>query len=130
MIDIQDSRWIASKLDAADVARLAWRASVDEYGEVCNAAAILDLRSGRVVYRSWPRDRRALWGASNVLLAVVSAARREDVEAKARRGATMPPSGEVLEEGVVRAAVSRGLDYADIEHQIRHAYEVYGEGAA
>jgi hypothetical protein len=130
MISIEEARWIVRNLEATEVALTTFRKAVGDDGRARNVAAILDLRTGRVEYPSWPRDRRVLWGAANVVLAETTATRREDVEAEAVRGAKIPPSTDVLEAPVFLEAERDGLNMAAIERQLKHAYEVYGEGAA
>lgn len=130
MISVEAARWLVEHLDPAAIARQTWRASAaGEDGRAREAAAILDLRTGRVEYRSWDRERVLLPSARRVVLATTTAARREDVEAGAARSASVPPSDEVVEEGVVRAAAREGLDLADIESQLQRAFEVRGFGA-
>ncbi len=130
MISIEKARWIVRGLEATDVALTTFRKAVGDDGRARNVAAILDLRTGRVRYQPWPRDRRVLWGASNIVLAQTTATEREDVEAEAVRRAKIPPSADVLEAPVFLAAARDGLNMADIERQLRRAYEVLGEGAA
>ncbi|MDP9474933.1 MAG: DUF3656 domain-containing protein [Actinomycetota bacterium] len=130
MISIEEARRIVRGLVAERIARLTWHASVGADGEAYNAAAILDLGTGKVVYHSWRRDLVPVANFSHVVLSQTSATRREDVEADARRSASVPPSDDVVEEGVAQAAAKKGLDMNDIERQLRRAYEVLGEGAA
>lgn len=130
MITIDDARWIVRALDAASIARRTWRASLGPDGEARNSAALLDLETGHVHYRTWGRDRTPIRSARRIVLATTTATRREDVEAEARRGAKVAPSDDVIEEAEVRAAARRGLDQLGIERQLRRAYEILREGAA
>lgn len=109
MISIDDARWIVASQDAAVVARNVWRAAVDEDGEAQNAEAVLDLRTGRVVYRSRQRDRAAVYSSPfNVTLAQTLATTREDV----------------IEEGVVHEAALEGLDIVSIHERLLLAYQL------
>lgn len=131
MISSEEARWIVAGLDAGDLARRVWRASQDEDGEARNAEAELLLRTGDVLVHPWGRNSTLVARpATTIVLATTTATRREDVEAEARRGTKVPPSNEVIEEGVVREARREGLDHEAIERQLRRAYEVMGEGAA
>lgn len=133
MIPHEEARAILSHLDAGDIARRTWRAAAHEDGSACYAATVLDLRTGKIRADFWPRESILPrdWGEI-VVIGVISASRREDTEAEAARGASVPPSADVVEEGVVERARKKGLAWDNIEEQLRRSYGSHGgdQGAA
>ena len=124
MITIEEARYILRDLDAADIVRRAWRASLDAEGESCYAAVVLDLRTARIRIDYWPPESLVLrdWGV--IVLAEITAVRRDDAEAEANRRTKVAPSADVVVEGEVERAAQEGLNWGEIEQQLRKAYQL------
>ncbi len=140
MISVEDARAIIYHLDVSRLARRVWRAAArslategaaslgaDGGAPFRLAAAVLDLHDGTLhvrSYRSWggvemPENLVVLAYADRVLV--------EDTERRVREGCVHPPSPEVIEESIARAADGVGVSWGAIETQLRLAYEVAAE---
>ncbi len=128
MISKADARAIIYHLDAARLARLVWRGAVrnlasEEGASFRLSAAVLDLDDGTIQVRSY-RSRGGLkLDESLIVLAYADRVQVEDTVQRFSEGCEIPPSPEIIEEEVVRAAEDgMGLSWHLIESQLRVAY--------
>lgn len=124
MIAMDDARRILRDTTAEDVARRTWRAAAGEDDE-CYVATVLDLEDGSIRANYWPTLPLLPPSHTVVVLATITAAERNALIAEAGQGTKLEPSAEDLEAEAVRYGTSQGLDWADIESQLRFAYHVH-----
>ena len=129
MISKADARAIIHHLDPARMARQVWREAVRSLASDGGApfrlsAAVLNLEDGTVrveSYRSWggvEMDEHL------VVLAYADQVRVEVTVRRIGEGCELlPPSAEIIEEEVARAADGMGISWRAIEVQLRLAYD-------
>ncbi len=127
MIAKAEARAIIYHLDAARLAQQVWRAAIralaEEGAPFRLAAAALDLTDGTVrieSYRSWGGVEM---DENLIVLAYADRTRVEDTVRRLSEGCEVPPSAEIVEEEVGRAADSVGISWRGIEMQLRLAYD-------
>lgn len=127
MIARGQARRIVEALDTGDLARSAWRAASrrGEDGAEVSAAIGLDLTTGELVTATWfacaepPRHDGPI-----LVLASCSTSEREQHTERLSAGFAAPPSEEVIEEEMVRAAGTQGVSMSGLEEQLDAAYGV------
>ncbi len=144
MISKADAQAIVYALDPSMLVRLAYRAAseaaaaglaspgsqeaADGAPEVFLfgvAAVVLDLYDGALRARCWHETDSIEMPPHLVVLAYADTALVEEIERRHGEGCALPPSPEVLEESVARAAAADGIgvSWTLLEAQLRVAYD-------
>ncbi len=124
MIGIDDARHIVFHLDPSRIVRLAYRAAVRE-PRAGLAVVVLDLSDGTIRVVCWRASEGVEMPLDKVVLAFADRALVEAIEERYAEACELPPSPELLEETVARAAASDdiGVSWSLLEVQLRLAYE-------
>ncbi len=135
MISRADARAIIYHLDAATLARRAWREAVRSLaGEFSSeaegapfrmAAVVLDLADGSLRIESFRSWGGVELDENLVVLTHVDRVFAEDTERRFSEGCEISPSPEVIEESVVRAVEydGVGVSWRAVETQLHFAYD-------
>ncbi len=141
VIPREDARAIVYGLDPSRLVRLAYRAASRSSGlaspgteeEVAGApevspfrvsAVVLNLEDGTLRVRCWHETDPVEMPPNLVALAWADTALVEEIGRRYGEGCLLPPSEEVLEESVARAAADGiGVSWEMFEAQLRLAYD-------